>query len=162
MLGIGKNADASNILDALSKSQAVIEFDLNGNILTANENFCEALGYSLSEIKGRHHRIFCDSEYANSSEYSRFWEELNSGKFMSIEFKRVKKDGSTIWIEATYNPIFKGLKPYKVVKFATDITAKKLKSVEDRNILEAISRSQAVIEFTPQGDILRRLRLPII
>ena len=154
MLGIGKNADASNILDALSKSQAVIEFDLNGNILTANENFCEALGYSLSEIKGRHHRIFCDSEYANSSEYSRFWEELNSGKFMSSEFKRVKKDGSTIWIEATYNPIFKGLKPYKVVKFATDITAKKLKSVEDRNILEAISRSQAVIEFTPQGDIL--------
>lgn len=154
MLGIGKNIDASNILDALSKSQAVIEFDLNGNILTANENFCEALGYSLSEIKGRHHRIFCDSEYANSSEYSRFWEELKSGKFMSSEFKRVKKDGCTIWIEATYNPIFKGSKPYKVVKFATDITAKKLKSVEDRNILEAISRSQAVIEFTPQGDIL--------
>lgn len=154
MLGLGKNADASNVLNALSKSQAVIEFDLNGNILTANENFCEVLGYSLSEITGRHHRIFCDSEYVGSADYSRFWEDLKKGQFISSEFKRIRKDGSAIWIEATYNPIFKGSKPYKVVKFATDITAKKLKAVEDRNILDAISRSQAVIEFTPQGDIL--------
>lgn len=154
MLGLARKADANNILEALSRSQAMIEFDLDGNILTANENFCSALGYQLSEIVGRHHRIFCESEYTASSEYSRFWENLKSGKFVASEFKRIRKDGSPLWIEASYNPILRGGKPYKVVKFATDITAKKIKATEDSAKLAAIARSQAVIEFTPQGEII--------
>jgi methyl-accepting chemotaxis protein len=154
MLGLGKNADARNVVDALSRSQAMIEFDLEGNILFANENFCQALGYQLSEITGRHHRMFCDAQYVTTADYTKFWDGLRSGIFNASEFKRVRKDGSTIWIEASYNPIFRGKKPYKVVKSAIDITAKKLKASEETSVLDAISKSQAVIEFTPQGEIL--------
>lgn len=154
MLGLGKKADARNLLDALSRSQAIIEFDLDGNILTANENFCNALGYQRSEIVGRHHRIFCDADYTSSGEYTRFWENLKSGSFNASEFKRIRKDGTAVWIEASYNPIMRRGKAYKVVKFATDITEKKIKAAEESSKLDAISKSQAVIEFSPQGEIL--------
>jgi len=154
MLWLGKNADNKHLLEALSASQAMIEFDLTGNILNANANFCAALGYSLSEIVGKHHRIFCDSDYTNSPAYAEFWKSLGSGKFDAREYKRIRKDGSAIWIEASYNPICRGGKPYKVVKVATDITAKKVKADEDNGALAALSRSQAVIEFTPTGEIL--------
>ncbi|GAK71291.1 putative methyl-accepting chemotaxis protein [Agrobacterium rubi TR3 = NBRC 13261] len=154
MLWLGKNADNRNVLDALSASQAVIEFDLKGNILTANKNFCVALGYELAEIIGKHHRIFCDQDYINSKAYSDFWAGLGAGKFDARDYKRIRKDGSEIWIEASYNPVLRGGQPYKVVKIATDITAKKLKAEEDNNKLQAISRSQAVIEFTPTGEII--------
>ncbi len=146
--------ESKAVLDALSRSQAVIEFKLDGTIITANENFCRALGYTLEEIKGKHHRIFCDPAYTATADYREFWAMLNRGQFESREYKRLKKDGSEIWIQASYNPIFKNGKLWKIVKFASDITAAKLKSAEDNGKLEAISRVQATIEFTPTGEIL--------
>ncbi|MGX5667014.1 methyl-accepting chemotaxis protein [Rhizobium daejeonense] len=147
-------ADAKAILAAISKSQAMIEFDLQGNILDANENFCKALGYELGEIKGKHHRIFCDPAYVASPEYKEFWATLAKGEFDAREYKRISKSGKEVWIQASYNPVFSGGKPYKVVKFATDITAAKLKAAEDSGKLDAISRAQAIIEFTPDGEVL--------
>jgi len=154
MLSFVKSMDAGHIIEALSRSQAVIQFDLSGNILTANENFCRALGYDLKEIVGKHHRIFCEASYAGSDEYRQFWARLGRGEYDSSSYKRLRKDGGEIWIQASYNPVFRGGKPYKVVKFATDITQAKMQATEDAAKLDAISRSQAVIEFTPTGEIL--------
>jgi methyl-accepting chemotaxis protein len=154
MLGLSKSGDLHRIFDAISRSQAIIEFDTTGIILDANENFCQALGYSLSEIKGKHHRMFCEADYVASAEYRNFWTNLATGHFDSGEYKRLTKTGQEIWIQASYNPVLRGGKPYKVVKFASDITAVKMKATEDANKLLAISRSQAIIEFTPQGEIL--------
>jgi methyl-accepting chemotaxis protein len=142
------------VLDALNKSQAIIEFDLTGKILTANENFCKAIGYELSEIVGKHHRMFVDPAEANSRDYADFWARLGEGKFDQRQYRRIAKGGREIWIEATYNPIYRGNKPYKVMKFATDITAAKKQAAEDKGKLEALSRAQAVIEFTPEGNII--------
>ncbi len=150
----GLLSDSKNILDAISKSQAIIEFDLKGNVLKANENFCNALGYSLSEIAGKHHSMFCEPTYTATSEYRDFWARLGRGEHDSGAYKRLAKGGREIWIQATYNPVFKNGKPYKVIKFAADITDVKKKAVEDAGKLDAISRSQAVIEFTPTGEIL--------
>lgn len=117
------------MVKAISKSQAVIQFDLDGIITDANENFCGATGYRLDEIVGQHHRIFCDPSYASSPEYVAFWEALNRGEFAEGEFERRTKSGEALWIQATYNPIFdRAGKPTSVVKFAADITA----DVEDR------------------------------
>jgi methyl-accepting chemotaxis protein len=118
-------ADNQGKLDAINKVQAVIEFDLNGNVLTANDNFCQALGYSLDEIKGQHHSLFVDAAYKNSPEYQQFWTDLRNGQYHVAEFKRIAKNGNDVWIQASYNPIFSPLtgKPVKVIKFATDITA---------------------------------------
>jgi len=153
-MSFGFSSDASAVLAALSDSQAIIEFDLTGKIRTANENFCNALGYELSEIVGQHHRMFVDPTEAASPEYRQFWSDLAAGKYDRRQYKRIRKDGREIWIEASYNPVFKGGRPYKVVKFATDITAQKLKSAEDAGKLDALSRAQATIEFTPAGEIL--------
>lgn len=147
-------ADAKAILDAVHRSQAVIEFDLTGRILAANENFCKAMGYSLSEIVGQHHRMFVDPAEAGSADYRMFWERLARGEFDRQQYRRIGKNGREVWIEASYNPILRGSTPYKVVKFATDITAMKLKSAEDAGKLDALSRAQATIEFTPDGKIL--------
>ncbi len=147
-------SDAKAVLAALAKSQAIIEFDLTGRILTANDNFCNALGYSRSEIVGKYHSMFCDPDYAASDDYTQFWRRLASGKYEAAAYKRLGKGGREIWIQASYNPVFSGGKPYKVVKFATDITAEKLKAAEDEGKVTAISQTQAVIEFTPAGDIL--------
>ncbi|QRM53343.1 PAS domain-containing methyl-accepting chemotaxis protein [Sinorhizobium sp. BG8] len=154
MFSFGANSDPGRILDAISRSQAIIQFDTTGKILTANENFCRAVGYQRDEIVGQHHRLFCDAEYAASSEYREFWERLGRGEFDSRCYKRIAKGGREIWIQATYTPVFRNGKPYKVIKFAIDITKVKLKASEDASKLEAISRSQAVIEFTPTGEIL--------
>ncbi|BCH62271.1 PAS domain S-box protein [Agrobacterium vitis] len=153
MLGFG-SADAKAVLEALSKSQAIIEFKLDGTIITANENFCRALGYQLSEIVGKHHKIFVDPTEVNSSDYIDFWARLGRGEFDRRQYKRIGKGGMEVWIEASYNPVSRGGRPYKVVKFATDITEQKLKAAEDSRKLDAISRAQAVIEFTRGGDIL--------
>ena len=116
-------SELQGIVNAISKSQAVIEFNLDGTIITANENFLKTLGYELKDIKGKHHRIFCESSYVNSSEYSRFWEKLNRGEFESGEFKRITKTGKDVWINASYNPILDdNSKVLKIVKFAIDIT----------------------------------------
>ena len=143
------------VYNALDKVQAVIEFNLDGTIITANDNFCGALGYSLDEIKGKHHRIFCDPAFTNSLDYARFWEKLGRGEFEQQEYARFTKQGKQIWIQASYNPVFgENGKPYKVVKFATDITEQKLKNLVFEATLEAVSKSQAVIEFNMDGTII--------
>ncbi|MCD2184569.1 methyl-accepting chemotaxis protein [Rhizobium sp. GN54] len=154
LLSFGRGADARAILSAMDRSQAIIEFDMNGKILSANENFCKAMGYELAEILGRQHHIFVDPEYAASAEYRAFWERLGRGEFDRQQYRRLGKGGREVWIEASYNPVLRGGKPYKVVKFATDITEMKLKNAEGEGKLEAISRVQATIEFTPDGRIL--------
>lgn len=153
MLGLG-GLDAKAVLSAVSRSQAIIEFKLDGTILTANENFQKALGYQLQEIVGQHHRMFVDPAEVTSAEHREFWAKLARGEYDSRQYKRIKKGGEEIWIEASYNPVFRGGKPYKVVKFATDITAEKLKAAEAIGKIDAIGRAQAVIEFTPGGEIL--------
>ncbi|WP_112945266.1 MULTISPECIES: methyl-accepting chemotaxis protein [unclassified Rhizobium] len=154
LFSFGSAAGAKAVLDAVSRSQAVIEFDMAGNILFANENFCQAMGYRLDEIVGRPHSMFVEPEEAKSADYAAFWKQLNKGEFDRRQYKRIGKGGREVWIEASYNPVFKGSTPYKVVKFATVITDTKLKSAEDAGKLDALSRAQATIEFTPDGHIL--------
>lgn len=119
-------SDASGQLSAIGRSQAVIEFDLEGTILTANPNFCGALGYSLADIQGKHHSMFVRPDEVASADYSAFWARLGRGEFQSAEYLRIGRGGKEVWIQATYNPILdpEG-RPYKVVKYATDITARK-------------------------------------
>ncbi|SIR28400.1 methyl-accepting chemotaxis sensory transducer with Pas/Pac sensor [Rhizobium sp. RU20A] len=142
------------MLNAIHRSQAVIEFDLSGTILSANENFCKTIGYSANEIVGRHHSLFVSTDEAQSGAYRAFWAGLAAGHFSQGKYRRIGKDGRQVWIEATYNPIFRRGKPWKVVKFATDITAQHRKSMEEAGKIEALSRALAVIEFTPDGHIL--------
>ena len=124
-----RNADYEGQLKAIHKSQAVIEFNLDGTIITANDNFLKTLGYSLDEIRGKHHRLFVEPQERAVSAYRAFWEALGRGEYQAAEYKRVGKGGRTIWIQASYNPIHDADgKIMKVVKFATDITAQ----VEDR------------------------------
>jgi methyl-accepting chemotaxis protein len=135
-----KSRDASEQLAAVGKMTAKIEFNLDGTIVTANDNFLAAMGYSLAEIQGKHHRIFCDPQYANSTAYQQFWDKLNRGEFEVGEFMRVNKRGQQIWISATYYPINDASgKPCKVVKFATDITAARaarMSAAEKSSIVE--------------------------
>ena len=152
MFNNGSNDKA--VLASISASHAMIEFDLTGKILTANENFCRALGYEQSELVGRHHSMLVEPAYASSQQYRDFWAKLARGEFDRSQYKRIGKGGKEVWIEASYNPVLKGGKPVKVVKIATDITAQKIKSMEDAGKIAALSRSQAVIEFTPTGDVL--------
>jgi methyl-accepting chemotaxis protein len=140
---------------AINRSQAVIEFTLDGTIVTANKNFLDAMGYSLDEIKGKHHRIFVDASERESAAYRDFWSKLNRGEFQSAQYKRFGKGGREIWIQASYNPILDSSgRPTGVVKFATDITAQKIRSMEDAGKIAAISRAQAVIEFNMDGTIV--------
>ncbi|MFY8299672.1 methyl-accepting chemotaxis protein [Pseudoalteromonas sp. SS15] len=148
-------ADYQGQLDAISKSQAVIEFNMDGTIITANENFLATMGYDLNEIQGKHHSMFAELDYAQSEDYRVFWAQLNAGKFSSGEYKRLAKGGREIWIQASYNPIFDlNGKPFKVVKYASDITEQKLQSASYEGQLQAISKSQAVIEFNMDGTII--------
>ncbi|MCA1869543.1 PAS domain-containing methyl-accepting chemotaxis protein [Agrobacterium genomosp. 3] len=150
LLGSGAKA----VLRAFNRSQAIISFKPDGTIIEANDKFCRALGYEQSEIVGRHHRIFVDSGEASSAEYAKFWERLRSGQFDQGEYKRIGKSGNEIWIEASYNPVFRGGKVVKIIKIASDITASKQVSIDSNGKIEALSRAQAIIEFTAQGDIL--------
>ncbi|MFO1109079.1 MAG: PAS domain-containing methyl-accepting chemotaxis protein [Bradyrhizobium sp.] len=140
---------------AASRAQAVIEFNMDGTIVTANENFLNAMGYSLDEIQGKHHSMFVESSERDSTGYREFWAKLNRGEYEAAEYKRVAKGGREVWILASYNPVLdeKG-KPFKVVKFATDITAQKLKNADLAGQIEAIGKSQAVIEFNLDGTII--------
>lgn len=145
------NDDQSAIISAINRVQAVISFKPDGTILDANDNFLNTLGYSLEEIKGKHHRMFCDSAYVNSDEYQRFWEKLKRGEFDSREYRRIGKGGKEVWINASYNPIMDASgRVTKVVKFAIDISKQKLRECE----LAALSKSQAVIEFNLDGTII--------
>ncbi len=149
-----RNADYQGQLQAISKTQAVIEFDLQGNVQTANENFLNTLGYALDEIKGKHHSMFVDSAYGNSAEYRRFWDDLRTGRFQTAEYKRLGKGGKEVWIQASYNPIFdQNGRVFKVVKFATDVTESKLQNADYQGQLAAIDKAQATIEFNMDGTI---------
>ncbi|MDY7530888.1 PAS domain-containing methyl-accepting chemotaxis protein [Pseudomonas sp. Bout1] len=120
---IEASREHENLITALVRSTAVIEFDLNGNVLTANDRFLNGMGYSLAQIKGKHHRLFCEPQDANSTEYQQFWKRLNAGEFVAGRFKRVDSHGRTVWLEASYNPVLDANERlYKVVKFATVIT----------------------------------------
>ena len=143
------------VLSAIDKSQGIIEFNMDGTIITSNDNFLNILGYSLKEVKGKHHKIFCEESYANSPEYKEFWEKLNRGEFDTGEYKRIGKNGNAAYIRATYNPIFdtEG-KPTKVIKIATDVTEQKLVNAEFEGKINAIDKSQGVIEFSMDGTII--------
>ncbi len=150
-----RTADFEGKLQAVERVQASIEFDLTGRILHANDNFLKALGYSLDEVVGQHHRIFCHTEFAHSAEYAMFWERLGRGEFNAGEYRRIDKHGKDVWILASYNPIFDAAgKAIKVIKYATDITAQKERNADIEGKLDAIGRSQAVIEFDLRGTIL--------
>lgn len=126
------DAEMRTKLAALDRAMAVIEFDLHGNILVANENFLNVIGYAVNELKGKHHRLFCESTLVNSPEYVDFWRRLNAGEFFSGQFKRLGKHGRAVWLEATYNPVFDANGELcKVVKFASDITERVEKFEED-------------------------------
>ena len=150
---IETSREHENLIGALMRSTAVIEFDLNGNVLTANDRFLSGMGYSLAQIKGKHHRMFCLPEEANSAEYQDFWRRLNAGEYVVDRFKRVDSHGRTVWLEASYNPVVDANnKLYKVVKFATVVTDQvnqELAVAEAANI--AYSTSQQTDQSAQRG-----------
>jgi methyl-accepting chemotaxis protein len=146
-------AEYEGLVDAINRVQAMIEFNLDGTVINANENFLRIFGYRLDEIVGKHHRMFCEPGYAESPEYTELWRTLGRGEFKAGEFKRRSKDGTEVWLQASYNPIFDAEgKPLKVVKFASDITR------------EVEARSIALLEMsTPVTAIWRDiLMLPVV
>lgn len=144
---ISQAKETQDMLAALNRSSAVIEFSLDGIILTANDNFLKGMGYSKSQIVGQHHRMFCETQEAESQEYKKFWQRLRSGEFVSDRFKRIDSRGNTVWLEASYNPIHdESGELYKVVKFATVIT-------EQMNREFAISEtSEVAYEISKKSD----------
>ncbi|MBE7186025.1 MAG: PAS domain-containing methyl-accepting chemotaxis protein [Methylobacterium mesophilicum] len=149
------SSNASNVLAAMNKSLAIIEFDLTGKILSANPNFCKAMGYDHGEIVGRQHSIFVDPDHWKTAEYKEFWKRLASGEFVTGEFKRLGKNGREVWIQASYNGVAtKSGRVYKIVKFASDITEAKLAVSDSKGQLDALGRAQAIISFTLDGQIV--------
>jgi len=147
--------DAKRVLKALGRSLAIVEFEPNGKVIAANENFCRLLGYEAAEIEGKHHSLFVDPDAAKSADYAEFWPRLGLGAFDAGEYRRIGKGGKEVWIQASYNPVFSASgKVLKVVKVASDITAAKLLAAENAGKIDAISRAQAVIEFAADGTIL--------
>jgi methyl-accepting chemotaxis protein len=148
-------AENSSQLAAINRAQAVIEFEPDGRIITANDNFLRATGYTLEEIRGRHHRMLVDPAHAGSDEYRRFWDKLARGEYDAGQYKRSGKGGREVWLEATYNPVMNGDgKPYKVVKYATDVTAQ---LAATRQMQETVRETQEVVKAASAGDLTRRL-----
>ena len=148
-------AELLAVYEALDRVQAIVEFDLDGTVLRANDNFLQVFGYELDEIVGKHHRMFCEPEYAQSDAYAGLWRKLGRGEFHAAEFKRVAKGGRDVWLRASYNPVLnEDGEPVKVVKFATDVTAAKLQTAEYEGKVKAIDRAQAVIDFALDGTVL--------
>ncbi len=147
-------ADLRGQVQAIGRSQAVIEFALDGTIQTANENFLKAVGYSLEEIRGQHHRMFVEPAERETAAYQRFWTQLGHGEYQSGQFRRIAKGGREVWLQASYNPIFDtGGKPFKVVKYCTEVTEQKTHAADFEGQVKAIDKSQAVIEFELNGVI---------
>ena len=122
---VQQESEANAKLEAIDRAMAVIEFNLDGSVITANQNFLTRMGYTLAELKGKHHRLFCTSELVNSSAYQDFWRRLNQGEFFQGQFERIDKRGQTVWLEANYNPVYDASgRLCKVVKFASDVTAR--------------------------------------
>lgn len=148
-------ADYKGRVEAISRQQGVLELDIDGSIITANENFLSIVGYSLDEIVGQHHSMFVDKEYVNSTKYEKFWQDLRNGKHLDKQYKRVGKGGKEFWLQASYDPIFDNEgKPFKVVKYCSDITQWQLEDAEIAARAEAVNKSQAVIEFNMDGSII--------
>jgi methyl-accepting chemotaxis protein len=149
-----KDADFRGQISAIGASQAVIEFNLDGTVRDVNENFTKVMGYSSAEVQGKHHSLFVDSAYANGADYRAFWERLSRGESDFGTYKRVAKSGREVWLSASYNPI-KDLsgKPFKVVKYATDVTEQMVRNADFAGQLAAIGKSQAVIEFDMDGTV---------
>ncbi|ETK15968.1 putative methyl-accepting chemotaxis protein [Pseudomonas sp. FH4] len=142
-------------LAAISRSMAMIEFDRDGVVLDANENFCRAMGYSAEEVRGKHHRIFCEEAYYRSDAYAKLWRDLAQGEPISGTFMRLTKSGQEVWLEASYMPVYGPDKQVQsVIKVASDISERVHHEHENQSLIDAIGRSMAVIEFTPQGQIL--------
>jgi methyl-accepting chemotaxis protein len=150
-----QNLEYAAQAEAISRAQAVIEFKMDGTIVTANENFLRAMGYSLPEIVGKHHGMFIEPSERDSAAYREFWAKLNRGEYDAAEYRRIGKGGKEVWILASYNPVIdQNGKPLKVVKFATDVTAQKLRNADLAGQIAAIGKSQAVIEFNMDGSII--------
>lgn len=150
-------SNAGGQLAAIKKSQAVIEFDLTGHVLDANDNFLRALGYTLAEIKGQHHSIFVERSERSSEGYARFWDRLGRGEYDEGQYLRIGKGGREVWIQASYNPIFDALgRPYKVVKYAADITASKMRAAA---LEAAVNETRSVILATQSKDLTQRVPL---
>ena len=148
-------AQQASLLQAIDRSMAVIEFDLNGTVLSANDNFLSTLRYRRESVIGKEHRLFCTYEYGHSEEYTQLWSRLRAGDFVSSTFRRVAGDGQPVWLEASYNPVKDATgKVVKVVKYALDVTQKVQLEAEARNKLQAIDRAMAVIEFDLDGCVL--------
>lgn len=148
-------SELTAVYNALDRVQAMIEFKLDGTVIRANQNFLDVLGYSLDEVVGKHHRMFCDPDYAASDSYKDFWRELGEGAYTEAEFKRLTKSGDEVWLRASYNPVLdESGEPVSIVKFATDITASKQKTAEYEGMVRAIDRVQAVIEFEADGTVI--------
>ncbi|MBF7048744.1 PAS domain S-box protein [Campylobacter volucris] len=149
------NQSFQDILNAISRTMAMIEFDINGNIINANENFLKTMDYTLDEIRNKHHSMFCLPEVVKSESYTEFWRDLRNGKSRNGLFKRIAKGGKEIFLEANYIPIINpNNQVYKVIKFANDITQRHYEMLDLKNTIEAVNRSMAIIEFSPQGEIL--------
>jgi methyl-accepting chemotaxis protein len=147
--------DLEAVYQALDRVQSIIEFDLDGKVISANDNFLRTFGYEADEIIGQHHRMFCVPSYAASPEYAEFWKKLGRGEFHAAEFKRLGKGGRGIWLRASYNPVLdEDGKAVRVVKFATDVTTEKLQTAEYQGKIKAIDRVQAVIEFELDGTVI--------
>lgn len=147
--------EANAKLAAISRSMAMIEFDRTGVILNANERFCQTMGYSVEEIRGKHHRLFCEEVYTHTDAYHQLWRDLARGEALSGTFMRLNKRGEQVWLEASYLPVLDSDHQVRsVIKVAADISARVHHEHENQSLIDAISRSMAVIEFTPQGQIL--------
>lgn len=147
--------DIQRLYQSINTSQAVIEFGLDGSVLKANDNFLSLFGYRLDEVAGRHHSMFADPAFTRTAAYTEFWAKLRRGIFDAGQYKRIGQGGREIWLQASYNPVLdENGQPVKVVKFATDITAQRLKQAEDEEQLKSLRRSQGVIEFSLTGDIV--------
>jgi methyl-accepting chemotaxis protein len=148
-------AQQASLLQAIDRSMATIEFDLNGSVLAVNDNFLTALRYRREQLIGQQHRVFCTPEYAGSAEYSQLWSRLRAGDFVSSTFRRVAGDGQPVWLEASYNPVKDASgKAVKIIKYALDVTQKVQADNDAKNKLDAIDRAMAVIEFDLEGRIL--------
>lgn len=141
-------------LQGINSNLAMIEFTSDGIILDANELFLKVVGYKLQDIVGKHHQIFCEKEYVQTSEYREFWSLLAAGKTQARRFVRVTKSGDKVWLEATYFPIMDNGKVLKIIKIASDVTNETQEALEHQAIIAALDRSQAIVEFTPEGNIL--------
>ena len=148
-------SEANAKLAAVSRSMAMIEFTPEGIVLDANDNFCRAMGYSAEEVRGKHHRIFCEEAFYRSEEYAKLWRDLARGEPVGGTFLRLNKQGREVWLEASYMPVFGADRQVKsVIKVATDISDRVYKEHEEESMLAAIGRSMAVIEFTPEGKVI--------